>query len=585
MWAQYTYTPGYGQVDITSNCTGTTSCWNATSPTTSPVTGAMGGDLYNDWVYSDGTLHNWAYDKHAWSVATESDSFTKEVAIVDSATIYRLKSSDSYCGTGPTFRTQKWDPQNNVWNNLTTGNDCQLHLAAGADDTLMALGYGNANGAPVGKWNGTSWTAFGSVQLLTISVADANNMFGMGKGTSGVAKIYTLVNGVFTALTNQPPGTAYSCTIGKSSSESGYTMIVTNTAGAGYLYNFSNGTYAQLDGLTISTPAQNGIVSAPPTIVNRSKGTVWAIRSGSGFYHWNNITRYVSMKNSGFWTGCPIQACPGGVTHTTSVGLSLPNGLDGALKSSTQAPSVNINLTSTDESPFCDPFVNGPTGTPCTPVSSGDDFCNFSNVNLGNTPTYIGCYLDGTSNPGFWPFNQNVYVYFSNVLFSSTACLPDDYHTACLVFNGIETWSRKTLRNTTYTFGGVVSLTGQCHFQTHVGDVDYPCGGHFPMIVITGSAIPTESFAGDIVRTPNGYASYILVDPNIQNYSDSNKQWLGAHEEGHHHGLADCTSTNGQCMNLTATDTVMWDIGNDNPLNTPSACDIAWADFWEVYGF
>lgn len=580
-YAQYTYTPGYGTSDITANCTGTTNCWNLATDTSTPVTGALGRDGTNLWVNANGTLKTWNVSTRAWSTPSTSDAYTREIAMVDAGTIYRLKSTDPSCGTGPTWRTQKYDWHSHAWVNLTAGTDCQMHLAAGTDGTLMALGYGNANGAPVYKWNGTSWTVFGSVQVLTLSVADNNDMCAVSK-VSG-PKVYTLNTGVLVAMSVQPPGTPYACTIGAAAGGT-YTLIAVNTLGVPYLYNWTSSTWTQIAGLTVSTPAQVGIDSAPPTLVNRSKGTLWAIGSVSGTYHWNNLTRYMSMTDKGSWTGCPIQACPPtGVTHTTSVQVHLPNGLSGQQQFTTQAPTVNINLTSTDFSSTCDPFTSLPGAPDCTPTDNGDNFCNFSNSDLGAEPPYTGCFLEGFDGTGLWPFGSNVTVYFDSQIFPATTCHAGDIGAACHVYTGISSWANKTPHNTSYTYGGVVQLTGQCYFTGPDGDINYPCGGHFPLMMVYSSGQPGYSFAGHIVSSPNGAAGSVAIAPDIVDVTANEQQSTGGHEEGHHHGLANCDASGTLCLHLTDGQTIMWYAVDNNSAITPTPCDIAWAIFWEGY--
>lgn len=577
--AQYPHTLTPKSFDITSTCSAGTSCWNDAGAVIAPLSGSIGKDGYNLWVKSDGTLQHYNFTSKTMEAVTMADHNMKQVAVVDRNTIYRLAASDSLCGTGPTWRPQKWSWASQTWVPLMTTVDCQYAISAGTDGTLMAVGYnGNANGHVIYKWNGSSWAQFGTTNLLTLSVADSTHACGMSK-ISGTAKIYTQSGSNFAVMSVQPPGTLMGCTMGKGSTDADYTLVAWNNVSAAYIYDYATTTWKSMPGLLISSNSM--------AIVARSKGLVWAIGTDGKVHHWNVMAQGYTANISGIWSKCPQISCPPtGVTHAGTVQVTIPNGMSGPVVHSSVVPTGHLDISSSDYSPNCDNFAGQPTNACLTDITE-TVICSQSGTNLAGNPD-VGCVMTGEDAGGMWDFGSTVTVYFDSIFFPATTCPPGLQNTTCNVWQGILNWDAQTDRIIHYRFGGVVNV-GTCTITTMDGNIYVPCNPTYPFMMVTGMP-DMGGYSGPIFKPSggNGQFGYIFLGTDVLDGPMGEQKTSAAHEEGHHHGLANCDplGQNGTptCNNtMTPADTVMWWQYDPSQPWSPTACDREWANFFESF--
>lgn len=407
-WSQsgYTTTWQFGVIDGTSYCTNATNCWyslgNAVlSPTRG---GSVGGDGYMLWVKGDGSL--WTFDStnQGWNQVTMQYPNTKEIAISNQQTIYRLAASDSYCGSGPTYQVQQWNATNSTWFNIVGGSgSCMLHIAVGrGDGTLIGIGYGNANGAPVYKFTNGAWALFGTVQLLTASVDEIGTMCGTSR-ISGTYKVYLQAKGDFYAMDVQPPNQPVGCSI---SSSDGLTVLYAwDFGGHVYSYDFTNNVWN-----TVVVPNVGGAY-VTNVIGNGKTQTYMTMSGGVGggqVYHWNVYPGYVQGNISGTFVTCPgLQSC-GSAIHTVKLQVQFPHGSAGQLAQQSGNPTDFLSATGYDFSFLCDPFTdpNNPECTPTSPVDGG--FCSIVGALGGGIPLPANAHFsedvesyNGTSHTNF----------------------------------------------------------------------------------------------------------------------------------------------------------------------------------------
>lgn len=363
-WGQNGYPTNYhrGVMDVTSYCTSGTNCFKQLVTEIAPLDGAIGSDGYMLWRKTDNSLHTYSTSTYSWSQPTFSDPYTKQIVVQNANTIYRLKNTDSYCGTGPTFRTQKL--VNGAWVNLTSGNDCQSFMAAGRDGTLMAIGYGNANGAPVYKFNFSTggWVGYGTTNMLFLSVASADAMCGLSK-VSGSMKVYVNSDTTndFVMMPTQPAtSNASGCAISNDATVSNGQPVLyvwsyaDNTL---FSYDFPTATWKQITLPNVGTAHVGYVVTAgsAATFLTMGGGT------GGGYvHHFNVLAAYANGNTVGSQTGCHTHSdCPYHNLGTLRTHFA-NGGLHGTQSQQSAYASDQINIPSWDVNPLCDEWYGDP---------------------------------------------------------------------------------------------------------------------------------------------------------------------------------------------------------------------------------
>ena len=385
-WGQNGYSTSwqFGVIDGASYCTGTTNCWYALGTTVLSPTrgGSVGGDGYMLWVKGDGSLWQFDSSNQGWNQVTMQYPNTHEIAISNQQTIYRTAASDPYCGSGPTYQVQQWNASSSSWGNVVGGNgSCLAHVAVGrADGTLMGVGYGNANGGPVYQFSNGAWAAFGTVQMLTLSVDEIGTMCGISR-VSGTFKVYLQAKGDFYAMDVQPPTQPAGCTI--AASDGLTALYVWDFAGHVYSFDFTNSVWN-----TVVVPNVGGAY-VTAVLTNGKAQTYMTMSGGTGggeVYHWNVYPGYVQGTISGTFSTCPGLGSCGGAVHTVKIQVQFPHGSGGALASQAGPPTNFLSATGYDFSFSCDPFTdpNNPECTPTSPIDGG--FCSIVGALGGGIP-------------------------------------------------------------------------------------------------------------------------------------------------------------------------------------------------------
>jgi hypothetical protein len=383
-WGQngYSTTWQFGVIDGASYCTNTTNCWHAMGSAFSPVSGAIGFDGYMLWLKSDHSAYSFDSSTQAWSTVNLGDLYTQQLAIFSQSTMYRLKSSDVYCGSGPTFRTQTWN--GTAFVNLTSYNDCKYALAIGYDGTLMSLDWGNAAGGPVYVFRNGSWVRYGTQNLLTIGVSSQSLMCGITR-QNGPTQLYTITKAGndFSLFSPQPSGTLQGCAFADDPNGGNPVMMVWNSQGAVYNFDPVNNVWD-----IVVTPAVGGAVVSDVIAVGSAQTFMTMTGTGGGtVYHYNRYPGYVAGTISGAFQTCPgLQQCPGNAVHTVKLQVQFPHGVNGLLASQSGSPQTQLSATGYDFSFDCDPFTNpgDPECTPTSPVDGG--FCSIVGALGGGSP-------------------------------------------------------------------------------------------------------------------------------------------------------------------------------------------------------
>jgi hypothetical protein len=562
-WGQYIHTYSTAQKDLSSYAP-TNNLWNTIVASCLPSTLSVGNT--GPYCISSNDSYVWKYDQitKAGIKQTAMGTASKIIAVSDVGNIWALQSTP-YCTTQHNlgWGIFKWDGA--VWTQPNSLACLSTLTVSGTDSTLSGtnislIPYKSTNG-------GSTWTQIDTTPSWTQFVsADATHFCGVKGGV-----LYT---GSTTLTAFSPsPGTIAGCAYGKGALDANYTLVTWTSGGATKFYDWTAGAWKAMTGISSSFVAVHG------------KGMVFAETSTGSYAHANLLPYSVTAKTTGTFTLCPNTPCPGGATHTDSIGINFPHGLSGQLATETAAPTTNMNISSTDFSPTCDPFTGDPSDPECNPVISGTDHCNTSNQTLDNPPPFGDtCVMDGLSDAGVWDVSSTVTVYFSSLFFPHTTCHAGDIGDACNVYAGISAWDGKTVRLVHYSYGGVVDV-GACQIYTMDGPVYVPCNATYPFEIVTGLQ-GSFSLSGVIFKPAGGNGKkfgYIFIATNTLDGTAAEQKSDGAHEEGHHHGLGNCNSLT--CPGMFPSQTVMWDLYDPSQPIAPTLCDTDWASFFELEYF
>lgn len=559
-WGQYIHTYTTAQKDLSSYAP-TNNLWNSIVASCKPASLSVG----NPGVYCVSSNDNyvWKYDMatHAGIKQTAMGTASLKLAVMDAGNVFALQPTQICANNG--WGIFKW---NEVSWTQPNPNACLSTLSvSGTDGVLAGANAGNPWKSTDG---GATWTRVDTATGWTqYASADASHFCGIKNSV-----LYTATTGAPSAF-SPSPGTIAGCAYSKGSLDANYTLVTWTSGGAVNFYDYPSGTWKAMAGISAAFVAVH------------SKGMLFAETSTGSYAHANLLPWSATAKTTGTFTLCPNTPCPGGATHTDSIAVNFPHGLSGVLATETAAPTTNMNISSTDFSPTCDPFIGDPSDPECNPVISGTDHCNTSNQTLDNPPPFANkCVMDGLAEAGVWDVSTTVTVYFNSTFFPHTTCHAGDIGDACNVYAGISSWDGKTIRSVHYAYGGVVDV-GACQIGTMDGPIYVPCNANYPFEMVTGLQ-GSFSLSGIIFKPAAGLGKkfgYMFMSTNSLDGTAAQQKSDGAHEEGHHHGLGNCNSL--QCPGMFPSQTVMWELYDPSQPTAPTLCDTDWASFFELEYF
>lgn len=437
---QYTTTHVGYPVDITSNTTSGTNAWKYMpgNPVclSAPGSIAAGGDLSIWCVGTDHHVYKYDMKTYQWDQQTAMGTSVVALAVRSANEVYGLMPGNCSGGPGVFHWTgTSWEGPNGclvqlsvAWDGVLTGvNNAHNKFTAPYTSNFGSRQW-NDDG---GSWNFSSeWggglscaiTSGGQVNVITPSASPK-------------------------AMPSIPSGAAVGCVLFYD--DTGSQLMAWNSAGTDYLIDLS--------------PAASGwsTVAGPPItqIGGYQKAWLLGVDTTGKPYHWNVYAKYIAATTSGTFTQCPgipqiecHQNTPIHAGHlqtyfTSGHGLNYNAGMQSTLV----APQSQMNLTSWDINPQCDPLLGHPDDPECTSNTYGSEHCNQANADLPNNPTqapdpsegesiavsgfvntigYGGPYLTNWSTPndGAWygVVRRNYYDACSLVGVSEPTC-PIDY--------------------------------------------------------------------------------------------------------------------------------------------------------------
>jgi hypothetical protein len=353
-WGQYQTTYQTGVSDITSYLP-TVNAWKQIGPLTTFI--SISESSYGDIYGLDSSGCGWSYDRSTQQYTSQSWGCGWSEITTDfysSSVIVGLLKADSGCPSG-TKRFYWWygtgQPQ-------STG--CAAHWYGSTDNSALQL---ELNGGDSQFWNGpngtytdigTGWTA-GSIVNSNLACAIKGGQVYLWQD-----------NATFGLMSTQPA----------SSGVSGCNITVENDSMFAWgafgvkRFDFASGTWNVVSGISVSA------------ITSAYKGTTLALDSTYGQpHHLNVYAGFIKGTTNGSYNFC-VNQCGSGVLHTAQLTVKLPHGLSGILGMDKEAPTVNVNASSFDFSPVCDPFLGAPSDPECQAQATGSVICSQSGENF-----------------------------------------------------------------------------------------------------------------------------------------------------------------------------------------------------------
>jgi hypothetical protein len=292
-----------------------------------------------------------------------------------------------------------------AWTQNTAMGTSMSSIVVGDENNIFALGAGNAcgNDSYIYKWSGSSWTQVTGC-LTQLSVGASGFLAGVNSGK----QMWQSLDGgnTWTEIS--------SGTFGYVVAADQYDMCTSN--GSGYLYaSLGGGGFEEIPGTPggalgcaitvdnflytwgsfgtkvydIINNVWTSITGSISSMAAYGKNGAFTLDSNGHIYHLNVITAQITATVSGSWNNCPgAQGCPPSAVHTGHIQVHYPHGIYGLEEQQGVPPTSQLNVSSFDVSPLCDPFVDpeDPECEPSAPVANV--ICSITSDNLlGGNPS------------------------------------------------------------------------------------------------------------------------------------------------------------------------------------------------------
>jgi hypothetical protein len=360
LFAQYKTTWNRGVTDITSSLA-TVNAWKALP---------QGGGCNSINMGSDGMITCMGTDGYPYQSSAATTTWTKVTAmgnqmhtvVTSAGTTFALGPGGldwAICQTygSSSYSILQWN--GSAWVGL---HGCLSTLQIGGDGSLV--GFNTLGDTYQSTNHGSTWVqisghTFGP-NFTYVSEASANSVCGIVGGT-----LYTFDGTHFNSFPTQPGGTPIGCLITGTRVPTLYTWNASNVVRMFTLYD---GSQAGTAWVTLAGTAKG--------LTGPQKGMVLGLTSTGAPQHLNVYAGYISGSITGSWPNGCHGTCPPGVTHTATLQVQLPHGLNGYKGFSQGTPSTNLNAVSFDYTPTCDPFFGDPNDLNCIPTMSGLVLCS-----------------------------------------------------------------------------------------------------------------------------------------------------------------------------------------------------------------
>lgn len=373
---QYSTTHVKYPVDITSNTTSGTNAWKYLfgNPVCLPKSVVTGADLSTWCLGTNHYVYKYNLLPGTWIQQTAMGTSLIALAVRSKNEIYGLIPGTCSGGPGVVHWTGTlWEGPNGCLVQLSVGWNGDLTGVNNANNKFTAP-YTSSFGSRQWNYDGGSWSyssLWGAGFGCAVTTGGQVNLIGPAPITSPWA------------MPSIPSGTPLGCVLFYD--DNGTSIMAWNGSGTVYMIDIGS---SELGWSTVAGP--------PITqIGGYQKAWLMGIDSSGKPYHWNVYAMYVASTTSGTFTQCPgipqIQCHTNQPIHAGYLRTRFSSGhglnYNAGIQSTLVAPQSQMNLTSYDINPQCDPLLGHPDDPECTSDTYGYEHCNQAGADLPNNPT------------------------------------------------------------------------------------------------------------------------------------------------------------------------------------------------------